>query len=124
MEGLAGSRRRLLQSHRKFGSLSGQAQCRTGQPSLRCEKEGARQEHPCNDERSGGVCGLGTRSNCRPTVKASRIRAANMAANVEVATSELQRAVEPQHEARATHRQSVPIRETHNGATVWEGVVR
>ena len=37
--------------------------------------------------------------------------------------SELQRSVETQHGGRATFVQSVPVRETSSGVTVWEGVV-
>lgn len=37
--------------------------------------------------------------------------------------SELKRAIESQHGGVATFAQSVPVKETHNGATVWEGVV-
>ena len=36
---------------------------------------------------------------------------------------ELARSVEGQHGGRATHIQSVPVRETFGGAIVWEGVV-
>jgi hypothetical protein len=32
-------------------------------------------------------------------------------------------AIESQHGGLATFTQSVPVRETHNGQTVWEGVV-
>ncbi|MBV1708143.1 MAG: hypothetical protein KGQ37_13170 [Hyphomicrobiales bacterium] len=38
-------------------------------------------------------------------------------------TSELKTAIESQHGGRASFVQSVPVKETHNGATVWEGVV-
>ena len=41
----------------------------------------------------------------------------------EVETSELLRAVEFQHGGAATLAQSVPVKETHAGAVVWEGVV-
>jgi hypothetical protein len=41
----------------------------------------------------------------------------------EVSPSELKRAIESQHGGKATLAQSVPVKETHNGATVWEGVV-
>lgn len=44
-------------------------------------------------------------------------------APVEVAPNELQRAVESQHGGKATLVQSVPVRETFEGAVVWEGVV-
>ena len=36
---------------------------------------------------------------------------------------DLQFAISSQHGGRATLAQSVPVRETHNGQTVWEGVV-
>lgn len=36
---------------------------------------------------------------------------------------ELAGAIEGQHGGSATFVQSVPIRETHNGQTVWEGVI-
>lgn len=42
---------------------------------------------------------------------------------VEVNASELKRAVESQHGGMATLAQSVPVRETFDGKTVWEGVV-
>jgi hypothetical protein len=35
----------------------------------------------------------------------------------------LQFAVESQHGSKASPAQSVPVKETHNGQTVWEGVV-
>src|SRR6202790_4912536 len=35
----------------------------------------------------------------------------------------LQRSVEHMHGGSATHAQSVPVRETFQGKTVWEGVV-
>ena len=41
----------------------------------------------------------------------------------EVAPSELKQAVESQHGGRATYVQSVPIKETHGGQTVWDGTV-
>jgi hypothetical protein len=41
----------------------------------------------------------------------------------EASTNELKRAVETQHGGTATLVQSVPIRETFEGKTVWEGVV-
>jgi hypothetical protein len=37
--------------------------------------------------------------------------------------SELKRAVESHHGGTATLAQSVPVKETHAGAVVWEGVV-
>ncbi|MGO4871000.1 MAG: hypothetical protein ACLPGW_10375 [Roseiarcus sp.] len=39
------------------------------------------------------------------------------------APSQLKEAVESQHGGTATLAQSVPVTETHNGQTVWEGVV-
>ena len=42
---------------------------------------------------------------------------------IEVDASELQRSVESQHGGTATLTQSVPVKETHAGAVVWEGVV-
>lgn len=41
----------------------------------------------------------------------------------DVQISELKHAIESQHGGTATLAQSVPIKETHAGATVWEGVV-
>ena len=42
---------------------------------------------------------------------------------IEVSAAELKRAVEAQHGCTATAFQSVPIKETFVGKTVWEGVV-
>ncbi len=44
-------------------------------------------------------------------------------ASAEVSESELRRAVEHQHGCKARLAQSVPVRERHGDATVWEGVV-
>ena len=41
----------------------------------------------------------------------------------EVAAHQLREAVESQHGGTATLAQSVPVKETHGGAVVWEGVV-
>jgi hypothetical protein len=41
----------------------------------------------------------------------------------EVAPSELKLAVERTHGGRATYVQSVPVKETHTGQTVWDGTV-
>ncbi len=41
----------------------------------------------------------------------------------EVNAAELKRAVESQHGCTATLAQSVPVKETFGGKTVWEGVV-
>jgi hypothetical protein len=41
----------------------------------------------------------------------------------EVSTAELKRAVESQHGCTATHMQSVPVKETFDDKTVWEGIV-
>jgi hypothetical protein len=41
----------------------------------------------------------------------------------EVDSSELKEAVEGQHGGQATFVQSVPVHETHNGETVWDGTV-
>jgi hypothetical protein len=41
----------------------------------------------------------------------------------EVAASELKTVVESQHGGTATLAQSVPVKETHAGAVVWEGIV-
>ena len=41
----------------------------------------------------------------------------------EVAPSELKRAVESQHGGTANFVQAVPVHETHEGKTVWDGVV-
>jgi hypothetical protein len=42
---------------------------------------------------------------------------------MEVNVAELKHAVEVQHGCKATVFQSVPIKETFSGKTVWEGVV-
>jgi hypothetical protein len=42
---------------------------------------------------------------------------------IEVAASELKQAVESQHGCTATFAQSVPVKETFGGKTVWEGIV-
>lgn len=42
---------------------------------------------------------------------------------IEVEDAELQRAVERMHTCKATLVQSVPVKERHGNATVWEGVV-
>ena len=41
----------------------------------------------------------------------------------EVNAAELKRAVESQHGCTATLAQSVPVKETFGGKTVWEGIV-
>ena len=41
----------------------------------------------------------------------------------EVNAAELKRAVEAQHGCTATLAQSVPVKETFGGKTVWEGIV-
>src|SRR5664279_6046394 len=42
---------------------------------------------------------------------------------IDVAPTELKQAVESQHGCTATLAQSVPVKETFGGKTVWEGVV-
>ena len=42
---------------------------------------------------------------------------------IEVETDQLKRAVESQHGCTATPVQSVPVKETFGGNTVWEGTV-
>ena len=42
---------------------------------------------------------------------------------VEVDTAQLKRAVEAQHGCTATLIQSMPVKETFDGKTVWEGIV-
>jgi hypothetical protein len=42
---------------------------------------------------------------------------------IEVEADQLKRAVEAQHGCTATFVQSVPVKETFEGATVWDGVV-
>jgi hypothetical protein len=42
---------------------------------------------------------------------------------IEVAPSQLKLAVERTHGGRASYVQSVPVKETHGGQTVWEGMV-
>lgn len=44
-------------------------------------------------------------------------------ATTEIAASELRRAVESQHGGTATFVQSVPVYESRNGMTVWNGAV-
>jgi hypothetical protein len=44
-------------------------------------------------------------------------------ARLEVEPDELARSVEALHGGVATLAQSVPVHETHEGQTVWEGVV-
>jgi len=41
----------------------------------------------------------------------------------EVSVDQLKEAVESQHGGKATFVQAVPVHETHNGETVWDGVV-
>jgi hypothetical protein len=41
----------------------------------------------------------------------------------EAFADELKQAVETQHGGTATFVQAVPVHETHNGETVWDGVV-
>ena len=41
----------------------------------------------------------------------------------EVSRDRLKQAVESQHGGTATFIQAVPVHETHNGQTVWDGVV-
>ena len=45
-------------------------------------------------------------------------------ATTEIAASELKRAVESQHGGTATFIQSVPVYESRNGITVWNGAVQ
>ena len=42
---------------------------------------------------------------------------------IEVSANELKKAVESQHGGTATFAQAVPVHETHEGKTVWDGVV-
>jgi hypothetical protein len=42
---------------------------------------------------------------------------------IEVEAGQLKRAVEAQHGCTATLVQSVPVKETFDGKTVWEGIV-
>lgn len=41
----------------------------------------------------------------------------------EISSDQLQRTVERMHGGKARLLQPVPVKETHQGATVWEGVV-
>jgi hypothetical protein len=43
---------------------------------------------------------------------------------IEVSTDQLKQAVESQHGGTATFVQSVPVHETHEGQTVWNGAVQ
>jgi hypothetical protein len=42
---------------------------------------------------------------------------------MEVSVDQLKQAVESQHGGEATFVQAVPVHETHEGQTVWDGVV-
>ena len=42
---------------------------------------------------------------------------------IEVEATQLKQAVESQHGGAAKLAQSVPVKETHGGKTVWEGIV-
>jgi hypothetical protein len=42
----------------------------------------------------------------------------------DTATDELKRAVESEHGGTATHVRSVPIHQSHNGKTIWNGAVQ
>jgi hypothetical protein len=42
---------------------------------------------------------------------------------IELEADQLQKAIEGLHRCSARLAQSVPVKETHDGATVWEGVV-
>jgi hypothetical protein len=42
---------------------------------------------------------------------------------MEVSVEQLKQAIESQHGGTATLVQAVPVHETHNGETVWDGVV-
>jgi hypothetical protein len=42
---------------------------------------------------------------------------------IEIASSELKKAIESQHGGTATFVQSVPVTEMHGGQTVWDGLV-
>jgi hypothetical protein len=46
-----------------------------------------------------------------------------MANVIELSADQLKKAVESQHGCTATLAQSVPVKETFGGKTVWEGVV-
>src|SRR3982074_491145 len=46
-----------------------------------------------------------------------------LARKMEIATQELKRAIESQHGCTATLVQSVPVKETFDGKTVWDGIV-
>ena len=53
----------------------------------------------------------------------SKVRCYLEAYLIEADLSDLQRAVERMHTCKATLAQSVPVRERHGNATVWDGVV-
>jgi hypothetical protein len=42
---------------------------------------------------------------------------------IEIEADQLQKAIEGLHRCSARLAQSVPVRETHDGVTVWEGLV-
>lgn len=46
-----------------------------------------------------------------------------MANVIELSADQLKKAVDSQHDCTATLAQSVPVKETFGGKTVWEGVV-
>jgi hypothetical protein len=55
--------------------------------------------------------------------KTARLKRAIINGMNEVPTPDLKRAVEAQHGCTATLVQSVPVTETFEGKTVWEGIV-
>lgn len=58
-----------------------------------------------------------------PRVKNAGKNRAMVRAMGEVSTDQLKQAIESQHGGTATFVQAVPVHETHNGETVWDGVV-
>jgi hypothetical protein len=54
---------------------------------------------------------------------ASKARGCRVAPLIDVSVDQLRRAVEGQHGGKAALVEAVPVRETFQGQTVWEGVV-
>ena len=67
-----------------------------------------------------GACTRGRR--CFPR-KERRRKPCYARPMIEVALSELKRAVESQHGGRASYVRSVSVHEEHNGQAVWDGTV-
>jgi hypothetical protein len=66
---------------------------------------------------------MGMGRNCYSSEDARRDSRKDVADMIEVEASQLKRAIESQHGCTATLFQSVPVKETFGGKTVWDGVV-